>query len=53
MWVGTSEAQSLSPDKNRLAIAIALSVKNKSVKRKYEFQELKQLGIFQCVELQR
>ena len=42
MWVGTSEAQSLSPDKKRLAIARALSVKNKRVEKKiYEFRELK------------
>lgn len=32
--MGTSEAQSLSPDKNRLAIARALSVKHKRVKKK-------------------
>ena len=32
--MGTSEAQSLSPDKNRLAIARALSVKHRRVKKK-------------------
>ena len=41
MWVGTSEAQSLSPDKNRFAIARALSVKKRKLKIKYEYQELK------------
>ena len=40
--MGTSEAQSLSPDKNRLAIARALSVKHKRVKNKInEFRVLK------------
>ena len=42
VWMGTSEAQSLSPDKNRLAIARALSVKHRRVKKKInEFRVLK------------
>ena len=45
--MGTSEAQSLSPDKNRLAIARALSVKHKRVKKKiYEFRDLKHSELF-------